>query len=601
MKLGTNPITIAIAAICLVACNENKVVETPPIPVFNDPDPAVWTLNSDSMELGTKDFYTFDILRDSVSFSQKLHTDPSKPQYVENTPFEDVINITFNGNQATAECENTSDFTIQTNGAHVTINTTKDVACSLTGKSDNGSLKIVGNNKVRINLNGVDLKNSHGPSIENQSKEQCFLVTDSISVLSDDSLYAEPVDSINPKGCICSKGNLYISGQAPLKIIARGADAIHSSKDIFIRRATDIDIVSTAADAIKAKENVMIEGGKLNINSTGAGGHGIAASKEVTIASGRTTIISNTGRSDNGKNTRCIKSDSLINITGGVVRIKDTSLGGKGIRAGHKVLIKNCMVDVLTSGGDDMRYASKNRGIQGADEIEIESSRVRVRCKNGKCEALSSHLKIIINNSLCELQANDDAISAGVVHKADIEVTNSHILADAGMDGFDSNGTIHINSGIIYAVGLGHSCRGFDCDTHEFLIGPEAIIVSLGQITSPPTANLLSHPAFYAMRPLEDTEFCLSTTGNNDNLVSVTRPTFKFRNTGFTALISVPELREGVSYDFCRTASIKPKHTFHNISIGGTADNKQVTETQIFKKGYNNLVPPKPKTTPLNQ
>ena len=212
----------------------------------------------------------------------------------------------------------------------MTIKTTKDVACTLTGKSESGSLKILGNNKVRVNLNGVNLKSANGPAINSQSSNICFIVTDAASTLCDDSTYDEPSDDEKQKGCICSKGYLAISGKAPLKVIAKGANAIHSSEAIFVRRGSNLDIDSRAGSAIKAKNKVMVEGGLININSTGHGGHGIAAKQKVEIAGGRTTIISNAGAGKDGKNSRGIKSDSIVAITGGIVRIKESSIGGKG-------------------------------------------------------------------------------------------------------------------------------------------------------------------------------------------------------------------------------------------------------------------------------
>ena len=584
MKPTIYPFIVVAVAICLASCHQEA--ETP---VDNEPDPPVWTFNDNDVELGTTDFHTFDIERDYSELKEKVYTDPSKKMYVENSKFEDVINIVYNGDKAVVSCDKPSDFSIQTDGAHVTINATKDVACTLTGKSENGSLKILGDKKVRINLNGLNLKNTSGPPINNQSKDICFLVTDSVSVLSDDSIYAEPAEGEKQKGCVYSKGYLAISGKAPLKVVANGADAIHSGKTIFVRRGSNIDIESHAGSAIKAKNKVKIEGGIINIFSTGHGGHGITAKEKVHIDGGRTTIISNTGTGKNGKNSRGISSDSIVDITGGIVRVKDSSVGGKGIRAGHKFHAKNCIVDVLTFGTDDKVTGSKNRGIKGTQEIRIDSARVRVRTENGWNEGLSSRRKIIINNSLVELKTRDDAISVGEPKLADLEINNGRIYAISGMDAIDSNGTIHVNSGLVFVIAQSKLCRGFDCDRYEFKIGPEAIVVSLGQITSPPTVGLLEHPACFVTRPLSDKQFCLSTTGSNDNLVSFPTPDFMFSDSGFRALISIPEFKQNVSYDFCRSATVKPKHTFHGLAIGGTADDKSVTDRHSFTKNYTEL------------
>ena len=578
-------IAIGAVAISLASCS-NETANVATMPVYNEPDPPVWTLNFDDVELGTADFETFDIERDYSALDERLHTDPSKKMYEENTVFEDSIHIKYEGERAIVNCENMSDFSVRTSGAHVNINTKKDVVCTLTGKSENGSLKIVGDNMVRIALKGVSLKNPNGPAISNQSSKICFLVTEATSSLSNDSTTTDAEKVDKQKGCVASKGYLAISGRAPLRIVANSADAIHSGKTVFVRRGSALDIESYAGNGIKAKNKVKIEGGMLNICSMGHGGSAIAAKKYVQVAGGRTTIISDTGEGKNEKNARGIKSDSLVAITGGIVRIKESSVGGKGIRAGHNFLARNCIVDVLTFGEDDKATGSKNRGIKGADEIRIDSSRVRVRTENGWNEALSSRHKIMINNSLVELKARDDAISAGEPKTADIEINGGRIYAMAGMDAIDSNGTVHVNSGLVYVIARSKLCRGFDCDIYEFKIGPEATVVSLGQITSKPTYRLLEHPACLVRRPLSDTDFCLTGAGSNDNLVSFKRPMFLHVDSTYSVLLSLPEFRHNQSYNVCRNVVVKPVHTFHGLQIGGTAESKLVENTFTLTKNY---------------
>ncbi|MBR5086827.1 MAG: carbohydrate-binding domain-containing protein [Muribaculaceae bacterium] len=605
MKLGYYLFAFIISATLLASCHHANSNEQDDF--SNELDPPVWTFNDDDVELGTTDFYTFDIERDYSKLNERMYKDPSKKMYVENSEFNDSINITYNGDKATVSCSKSSGASVQTDGAHVIINTTKDVTCNVKGNSENGSLKIVGENKVLINLKGVNLKNPKGPAISNQSKNQCFLVTLSQSVLSDDSTYTEipegekqegeKQEGEKQNGCICSKGSLAISGKAPLKIVANGADAIHSSKTIFVRRGSNIDIESHAASAIKAKNKVKIEGGVININSTGRGGHGITAKEEVLITGGRTTIISNTGAGKDGKNSRGIKSDSLVNIYGGIVRIKESSIGGKGIRA-VKFHAKNCMIDVLTFGTDDKVSGSKNRGIKAVEELRIDSARVRVRTENGWNEGLSCRYKILINNSLVEIKSRDDAISAGEKNQANIEINNSRVYADSGMDSMDSNGTININSGLIFVMANSHLCRGLDCD-NKLYIGPDATVVSLGQQYTPPAPSLLKSPVCLVTRPHSDTQFCLSTTGKDDNIVSFNFPKFHFFDSGIVVLLSTPEFKQETSYDFCRKADVSnPKHTFHGLMLGGTASNKSVAVTHSFNKFYNNYADPVPKYVP---
>lgn len=572
---------------CLTACHEEKKVTVEE--EHFEPEPPVWTYNEDSVELGTKDFMTFDITPDYSELKERIYKDEKKNSYVENTAFDDVINITYEGNKAKVQCDNKSDFKIKTDGAHVTVTASKKVSCVLTGKSDNGSLRVLGDKKVCITLHGVHLGNGQGPALNCQSKKECYIVTDSASVLSDDSIYAEVEDKEQQKGCIFSEGKLAFSGTAQLKIVAKGADAIHSDKSIFVRRGTNLDIDSRGGDAIQAQHNIRIEGGMLNISSTARGASGLVADSIIEIAGGRTIIISNTPGSKNKKNSKGIKCDSLISITGGIVRVKESSTGGKGIRSGHNIFIKNAIVDVLTFGYDDKATGSKNKGVKATNEVRIDSSRVRIRCTNGWNEGLEGRRKVIISNSLVEVKAHDDGISIGDEGLADIEINSGLVYSETMMDAIDSNGTIHVNGGIVFAVSLYKGGRGFDCDNKEFRIAPDATVVGVGYIASPPTSSLLQHPACLIERPLSDTQFCMSTTGHQDNLLCFDVPTFKNYDHGYKVLVSVPELAQDVSYDLCDKADVKPKHTFHGLMLGGTVNHKQVSDKCTFHKMYTTL------------
>ncbi len=552
------------------------------------PDPPVWTFNSDSVELGTSDFRTFDIAPDYSKVKESIYKDSKNKSYVENTTFDDVVTITYEGNTAKVENGNADDIKVSNNGAHVTVTAGKPVECVLKGKSQDGSITILGDKKVCLTLNGLDLKNASGPAINSQTKKECFIITKEASVVSDDSLYVASTDSLQQKGCIFGEGKLAFGGTATLKVIAKGTDAIHSDKSVFVRRGTQLDIDSRGGDAIQAQKYVTIEGGMINISSKARGASGIVADSIVAIEGGRTIIISDTPGAKGDKNAKGIKCDSLINITGGIVRVKESSTGGKGIRSGHNILIKNAMVDVLTFGQDDHATGSKNKGVKAMNEVRVDSARVRIRATNGWNEGLEGRRKILINNSLVEVLAHDDGLSSGENGVADVEINSGYVYSESMMDAIDSNGTIHINGGLVFAVSRHRGGRGFDCDANEFRVAPDATIIGLGYIVSYPTASLLEHPACVIDRPLTDTQFGMSTTGKQDNLFTFKTPVFDKYDHGYRILASVPEFAEGVSYDLCSNATVKPAHTFHGLMLGGTVDNKSVARKTTFHKKLNN-------------
>ncbi len=586
-----------IATFCIVSCcKENR--EKPLELVYNEPDPPVWTLNSDEKELGTPDFLTFDIDRDYSKLSERLHTDPKKGYYVENTVFNEVINIHFSGDNVVIDSDEDDEaFKIKTSGAHVTIKALKKIECVLYGKTSNGSIKIVGDKKVRLTLNGLDLKNPKGPAISCLSKSDCYIVTDSASTLRDDSVYATPDSTEQQKGCIFAEGKLAFSGTAKLRIFAHGADAIHSDKSVFIRRCSDIYIESHGGDAIQAQKHIHIEGGIVNINSTHAGSHGLVADSIISIAGGRTTILSNTtGHNDKRKNSRGIFCDSLISITGGIVKVKESSLGGKGIRSGRDIYIKNAIVDVLTFGYDDKQTSSKNKGIRANNDVHIDSSRIRVRATNGWNEGLEAKHHLYLTGSLVELKAHDDALNVGIDADAkresdnrlsgDIIMNGGRLYTVSEMDATDSNGEIHINDGLVFSISHGRGSRAFDCDFRNFYIGPNAIVVGISNAISPFTGKLLEHPSCELRRPMSDAPLRVTPSGSNENIISFDKPIMRFKDEGYRVQISVPEFATYNTVDFCRGGNINPKHTFHGLAIGGTVSQKSNINRHSLTKSY---------------
>lgn len=593
MKIS-NFCALIVVGLSLAACKQKEVVET----TYEQESP-VWVMSDDSVELGTSDFETFDITPDYSDLAERVLCDTARGEYVENTKFDDVVSIRFDGQKASVEGDN-ADLKVQTKGAHVTLTAANKVRVELSGTTTDGSLKVVGDKKVCIVLSGANIKNPQGPALSCLSKKECYLVTDSASVLSDDSLYVKPVktkkkdeakaeEEEQQKGCVFAEGKLAISGTGLLKIVGRGADAIHSDKSIFVRRGTKLDIEAYGGDAIQAQNNVRIEGGAINILSTSRGCSAIAAKRLVEIAGGRTVVLSNTPGGKGNKNSRGIKCDSLIHISNAVVRIKEESRGGKGIRCGQDIRIEKSIVDVITLGQDDKATGSKNKGVKAENEVRIDSSRVRIRSLNGYTEALEGRHRIELNNSLVECRSVDDAISVSV-GDGDFVVNGGRVYAFGGMDGVDSNGTIHINGGLVFSVTSGKGSRGFDCDTKEFLVTPDAIVVGAGSMISPFTRKLLEHPTFSIDSPNGRQRLIVTAQDSDDCIIALDRPALRYSDLDWNVLASVPECAKVTTIDICSSGKVTPRHTFHGLMLGGKVTEKTVKHTLMLSQPLTCLV-----------
>ncbi|MBQ3730134.1 MAG: carbohydrate-binding domain-containing protein, partial [Muribaculaceae bacterium] len=102
--------------------------------------------------------------------------DSTYNDYVENSPWNKVINITFDG-EAVAVSGTVSGVMVQTSGAHVTVvNMSGPVKFVISGQTLNGSLKFYGDKRFQVLLDGAEITNPTGAAINNQGSKTMYVV-----------------------------------------------------------------------------------------------------------------------------------------------------------------------------------------------------------------------------------------------------------------------------------------------------------------------------------------------------------------------------------------------------------------------------------------
>jgi hypothetical protein len=206
--------------------------------------------------------------------------------YYEANSFKNTVKITFNGNTASVENSN-SKIIVQQTGAYVTVdmatNTISNTEIIISGKSDDGGLKIYGTKKFKLTLDGVELTSQIGPAINSQCKKRMFVhlnsgttnkITD-CAKYSDDPYYLESSDE-DRKGCLFSEGNLIFSGTGTLIVAGKKKHAIATDGYFWMRPGVTIVVTEAAKNGIHVKGDeddqigVTIKGGLIyaNISST---------------------------------------------------------------------------------------------------------------------------------------------------------------------------------------------------------------------------------------------------------------------------------------------------------------------------------------------
>ena len=296
--------------------------------------------------------------------------DSAYNDYVENSPWNKVIKIAFGG--SSVEVNGTvPGVMVQTTGAHVTIiNMSGPVQFVISGQTANGSLKFYGDKRFQILLDGAEITNPNGAAINNQGSKTMYVVLaeGKTNRLQDGTDYIM-VDEEDQKAALFSEGQIVFSGKGTLDVFAEGRGGIRSDDYIRIRPGVKINVYSNALDGLRANDGIIVDGGAINIQTTGAGAKGIRSGGPMTVNGGRMVAISQgdtrIGYTEEAgaDTTSCaaLVCDTLLTVKGGIMKLKATGDGGKGINAKQDVAIFGGSIEAVATG---TRIMKKPKGVK---------------------------------------------------------------------------------------------------------------------------------------------------------------------------------------------------------------------------------------------
>ncbi len=300
-------------------------------------------------------------------------SDSAYNDYVENSSWNKVIYITY-GDEAPQVSGSVPGVVVQATGNHVTIvNMAGPVKFVISGATTDGSLKFYGDKRFQLLLNDVDITNPHGSAINNQGSKSMYVVLadGTTNVLQDGSDYTM-VDEEDQKAALFSEGQMIFSGTGSLNVRAVGRGGIRSDDYIRIRTGVKINVNSTALDGLRANDGITIDGGVVNVETTGVGAKGVRSGGTLTVNGGRLIAVNNgdtrlTQEDDLTDTTACaaLYCDALMAVNAGVIKLKATGDGGKGVNAKQNVVI---------SGGTVMAVATGTREVKKPKGVKIDGN-----------------------------------------------------------------------------------------------------------------------------------------------------------------------------------------------------------------------------------
>ena len=459
---------------------------------------------------------------------QQVATD-DEADLVTNSTFSKQVTINFGSSVAISNPYESAGVSVSYEGNYVTVTSTaEDVEYVLSGTTTAGCFKIYSDNKFMLTLDGVSITSGKGAAINVQSHKRVFvnLPSGTSSKLVDASSY-QTDSSEDQKGAFFSEGQLIFNGTGALSITGNYKHALCSDDYVRIYEG-NITLKSTVSDGIHTSDAFEMDGGTLNITSATDAidcdeGYVVINGGNITISSG-----------DDGITTSYEGTDSSINpymnIKGGTINITTTGLSAKGIK----------------SFGD----------------LTIDDGTITVTTSHQEAEGIESKTKIEINGGNITVNAYDDGINAA----KDITITGGKIYSySTTNDAIDSNGTMTISGGTIFAIGAGTPEDGLDCDQNTINI-TGGTIIGVGGGTSSPSTSSKQNSLVYGGSGTINTLFHIANASGTDIL------TFKIPRTlsQMTIVYSGANLASNTNYTIYTGGSVSGGTDFHGLYTGAT-------------------------------
>ena len=483
-----------------------------------------------------------------------------------------TVEVAYSGNQAAVTTSDTS-VKYYTDGAYVTIdmliNSVKNVEIVVSGKSDDGQLKIYGEKKFKLTLSGMELTSTKGPAINDQCKKRAFvhLMEGTTNRLTDAASYSEEPRYLNGgssssedrKGCFFSEGNLIFSGTGVLVVEGNYKHGIVTDGYFYMRPGVTIAVTGAAKNAIHVKGDeddgigVYMAGGLVYANVSSTAGKGIKTDLDAEIAGGK-LLLNTSGNAtyDSDENDTSssagIKTDGNVIISGGTHILKSTGTGGKGINADKEIRISGGETTVTTTGGKyyySQSLTSSPKGVKADGNITVSGGKLNISVTgvSDGSEGLESKTTLAVTGGEVYSYAYDDAINASSA----INISGGKVFAYASNnDGIDSNGSLTISGGLVIGVGTSAPESGIDCDnSNSFRINGGTVIGMGGTLQSSPSTSSTQRSVVYnGVSATKGTKICVLNSSGTLIL------TFEFPRTmsGAAFFFSTPDIASGASY-----------------------------------------------------
>ncbi|MCQ2285678.1 MAG: carbohydrate-binding domain-containing protein [Bacteroidales bacterium] len=361
---------------------------------------------------------------------------------------------------------------VMANGAEVVVNAAsgyQDIVYYLSGSTQDGSLLINSDHRIKMIMNGVSIANSSSAAIKSVNDVKIAVTLENMNSLSDGATSMD-------KAAFDSEGQIVFSGDGTLSVAGNAKHGIFSNDYIRVLSG-NIQVLNAVKDGIHADYFQMYTGTVDIANAKS----GIDGDKGFISISGGTIDI-DVNQAD-GKGLTC---DSTVSISGGTIHLTLSGDYSKGIKAGKGITLDDGEIDVVGSG---ITVVSNNNpshcvGLKSDADVTINGGELTVSMSNvadgGK--GISADGNVFLNGGKVDLSVagaggtyingsnqSDNYSAICVKSNGNIEVNNANVdvaLNVSGKDGkgFSADNAIIVNDGNVSITLTGNASKGMKAD-----------------------------------------------------------------------------------------------------------------------------------------
>ena len=272
-----------------------------------------------------------------------------------------TVGVNYDETAATAilPVELADSITIDIDGAYVSAISSSlggdEVTYTLTGESQNGNFFQDGEYKCTVVLNGVSLTSQRGAAIDIQNGKRIDIeVVDGTTNTFVDCAGGEQ------KACFFVNGHPEFKGSGTVNITGNTKHAYASDEYTRLKHsAGTFNILSAAGgDGMHIKQYLQMEGGNIIVRNVADDGIQVEITNDETDEMNGQMIIQN-GKMDievNSPDVKALRSDSLMTINGGTIKLEVTGDGSKGMTTDTDIYVDETVapvnVNIHCTGGE---------------------------------------------------------------------------------------------------------------------------------------------------------------------------------------------------------------------------------------------------------